>query len=672
MSSAPAAEALPELASQQSLDAGAAPTDAPLPSTAAEASGRNNNGANDAAEEQWTLRYIYPTAGAKPANAQANSIPIVTQDSNGPCSLVALSNILLLRGILAISPADRPAVDFTYLSRSLAELFLTKPCPEDQDEGNWQTTLSQALDILPTTRHGLDVNVDFRDAAAFHPPNSPQLALFRLFGIRLVHGWLPDPADRPTFEALVPSSTAPASSEASSSSQNPASPSLEQWRTGSDYDAVIQRLVAAQDIAGNFADLDIRLNGRGVEAVQGPDASKRNVETANSSGGTVQPPAPDGDSQIAVDPIVQKLAESSLSDSTEQPLQDADKLPTQSLNPFLPQPTAEPKSKSKKTEAEAEVEAAAQTKEEKPETSGPESWTDEQRRTIGDAIHIRTFLESNPTQLSIYGLFSLASTLQPGELCALFRNMHLSCLYRRREDEGVVPTSNIDAPTDGPSSSQAVPRLRAQEETTPHLFTLVTDEFLAREHPRIVWESLEDVHGSAGAFYDANFHRVHIKSRRRSRIIAGQGQGDRNDLVSRNTQVPDGFWDPVVPGSESEAHAGGSGGRSGGGRLLGMEENDEEEQHDMDPSSDADYALAYQLQQEEQQAAQEADRARQYEHGTSASSSSGPPAYQQTPAEAALAGAHEDLGRPGDSRRNKMMKKRQSGSGKKDEKCAVM
>ncbi|CAD6914507.1 unnamed protein product [Tilletia laevis] len=64
--------------------------------------------------------------------------------------------------------------------------------------------------------------------------------------------------------------------------------------------------------------------------------------------------------------------------------------------------------------------------------------------------------------------------------------------------------------------------------------------------------------------------------------------------------------------------------------------------------------------------------ARQYEHGTSASSSSGPPTHQQKPAEAALAGAHEDLGRLGESWRSKMMKKRQSGSGRKDDKCVVM
>ncbi|KAE8231051.1 hypothetical protein CF326_g3941 [Tilletia indica] len=656
-------------------------TNTPLPPTPKPP--RRNNGAD---EEQWTLRYIYPTAGAKPASQQANQVPIVTQDANGPCSLVALSNILLLRNILTISPSDRPAVDFTYLSRSIAELFLTRPCPEDQDETSWQNTLTQALDILPTTRHGLDVNVDFRDAAAFHPPQSPQLALFRLFGIRLVHGWLPDPADRPTFEALVPSSSASAAPagaavETSSSSQLPQSASAEEWRTGSDYDAVIQRLVSAQDIAGNFADLDLKVDGQRADPEQVPQTAtekKGKGKAVEASSDAEQSAAPAGDVSVnAEDSLVQKMAESSLTEpqSTERPIPQL-----QSNNPFLPAITAESKGKGAETSDGADTPMKVD-----PETNGPESWTDDQRRSVGDAIQIRTFLESNPTQLSIYGLFALASTLQPGELCALFRNMHLSCLYRRREDEGLELVDNPDVALSGQQSE--LPPLHQQQQVTnatPHLFTLVTDEFLARAHPEIVWESLEDVHGSAGAFYDAFFRRVQVNPKKTRWAMdqetrgPSRGQGQGRGQEGQNIEVPDGFWDPVVPNAQSEAASGGGGGdrRSPGYQTEG---NQHHYQHDgMDPSiGDADYALAYQLQQEERQAAREADRARRHERGTSTASAAGygredASQQQQQQQDEALAGVHEDLGGSGDgSRRNKMMKKRQSGSGKSD-KCVVM
>ncbi|KAK0518047.1 hypothetical protein OC842_007916, partial [Tilletia horrida] len=68
-------------------------------------------------------------------------------------------------------------------------------------------------------------------------------------------------------------------------------------------------------------------------------------------------------------------------------------------------------------------------------TSPPETWTPAQRALVHSPLHIRSFLESHPTQLSVYGLFALAAALRPGKLYAFFKNTHLSCLYRRREEE---------------------------------------------------------------------------------------------------------------------------------------------------------------------------------------------------------------------------------------------
>ena len=93
------------------------------------------------------------------------------------------------------------------------------------------------------------------------------------------------------------------------------------------------------------------------------------------------------------------------------------------------------------------------------------------------AIAIRQFLESNSSQLTYFGLFNLTTTLEHG-LYAFFRNSHLSVLYK---------SASADEP----------------------LYTLVTDSVFARE-PAVVWETLEDIDGSASTFVDSSFLRASV------------------------------------------------------------------------------------------------------------------------------------------------------------------
>jgi hypothetical protein len=120
------------------------------------------------------------------------------------------------------------------------------------------------------------------------------------------------------------------------------------------------------------------------------------------------------------------------------------------------------------------------------------------------AVAIRTFLENTRSQLTYTGLFTLASlprestgssksistpqptspssdqgtTAEPNspphpELFALFRNSHLSVLYRH----------------------------------AGALYTLVTDQVFLHE-PSVVWERLEDVDQGAAIFVDKAFERA--------------------------------------------------------------------------------------------------------------------------------------------------------------------
>ncbi|PWN22578.1 hypothetical protein BCV69DRAFT_246062, partial [Microstroma glucosiphilum] len=133
------------------------------------------------------------------------------QDENGPCSLIAIANILLLRGDLELQPPDRPLVNYDYLSSLIAEYLLTRP---------GDASLEQALSLLPQTQYGLNLNPGFISNETFYSSSSSpsevgagggsagrpgQLALFDLLGIKLYHGFLPDQSsDREsTYDMLI-------------------------------------------------------------------------------------------------------------------------------------------------------------------------------------------------------------------------------------------------------------------------------------------------------------------------------------------------------------------------------------------------------------------------------------------------------------------------------------
>ncbi|KAF8896641.1 hypothetical protein BD779DRAFT_1497035 [Infundibulicybe gibba] len=109
-------------------------------------------------------------------------------------------------------------------------------------------------------------------------------------------------------------------------------------------------------------------------------------------------------------------------------------------------------------------------------SSNPLNWTDDERTKVEKALIIRQFLDNTQSQLTYYGLFNLASILDPGSLVALFRNSHLSVLYKSAGEEA-------------------------------SLYTLVTDHVFLNE-PSVVWERLEDVDGGWSTFVDSEFIRA--------------------------------------------------------------------------------------------------------------------------------------------------------------------
>lgn len=326
-------------------------------------------------EKQWNTKEIY---------WQGRLQRIIIQNENGPCSLIALCNVLLLRGTLQITPEDRPAVSYSYLASLLGEHLIDVISTSGSSSA---MDLEAALSILPQTQYGLDVNVKFASIFGFSVDESPEmassslidmigdasaatpnaenqkqrgeLALFKLCNVPLVHGWLADEDDKETWGAVVE-------------------------RSG-DYDKALDRVVAGDEVA----------KGTVVENGQGSTGEAFVADTPQDS-------------------ILFK-----------------------------------------------------------------------------DAILIRNFLEATATQLTYPGLYALSTKLERGVPYALFRNSHLSVLYRPTEDQ---------------LRQAADPSLSIQEPAQPQLYQLVTDSTLENEDG-IVWESVEDVDGGASRFFDGKFRQ---------------------------------------------------------------------------------------------------------------------------------------------------------------------
>lgn len=147
-------------------------------------------------------------------------------------------------------------------------------------------------------------------------------------------------------------------------------------------------------------------------------------------------------------------------------------------------------------------------------------WTEREFEIVKESKIIRNFLEINSNQLTYTGLISLSTELKPSSLSALFRNSHLSVIYRR-------PSSQASSSSPF-TSSTSTSTLTTTVTQGPELFTLVTDLGLVSQYPNIVWESLEDIDGSGTRFWDGAL--------RESRIVESNSNSNSNSNRNRRRQ----------------------------------------------------------------------------------------------------------------------------------------
>lgn len=125
---------------------------------------------------------------------------ILLQNENGPCPLLALCNVLLLRNAISLPKRAFAMGHVTF--EDLVEILSNKALDEGStgrgEGGGRSADIAALVNVLPSLNKGLDVNPKFCQGVTGYE-YTEQLVPFDIFGVELVHGWLLDVSD-PTFQ----------------------------------------------------------------------------------------------------------------------------------------------------------------------------------------------------------------------------------------------------------------------------------------------------------------------------------------------------------------------------------------------------------------------------------------------------------------------------------------
>ena len=136
------------------------------------------------------------------------NVPIICQNENGPCPLLGIANVLLLRNVIQLEgPSDRPEVSTGELMSLIAARLLDVNASSTTTSNensfvrqNQEQNLNDAMAVLPSLATGLDVNVRFRHPLDFE--FTAELAVFDLLDVTLCHAWVVDPEWRTARDAI--------------------------------------------------------------------------------------------------------------------------------------------------------------------------------------------------------------------------------------------------------------------------------------------------------------------------------------------------------------------------------------------------------------------------------------------------------------------------------------
>ncbi|OWF47944.1 ubiquitin carboxyl-terminal hydrolase MINDY-1-like isoform X2 [Mizuhopecten yessoensis] len=170
------------------------------PKTETEISELNEAGEGASASPSSTDGNVYHVKWIAYKNKE---IPTITQNENGPCPLIAVMNVLLLKCQVHLPPNTEvitPDQLMTYIGNCILE---NAPKTQDTSEAvqlNYQQNMHDAMAVIHKLQTGLDVNVRFTGVNDFE--YTPECIIFDLLSIPLYHGWLVDPQEKDLITAI--------------------------------------------------------------------------------------------------------------------------------------------------------------------------------------------------------------------------------------------------------------------------------------------------------------------------------------------------------------------------------------------------------------------------------------------------------------------------------------
>jgi hypothetical protein len=408
-------------------------------------------------------------------------VPIICQNENGPCPLLAIANVLLLRNAIALEGSpDRPEVSTAELMSLLAARLLDvndKSASDDEMvRQNQEQNLNDAVAVLPALATGLDVNVRFRHPLDFE--FTAELAVFDLLDVTLCHAWVAGPEHAAARDAigarsynqlmerlveLATAEEAEAEAETMTSGEARARSATQTNSPNSPNapnDERVEHDVDAEDDAALRAALALSLD----------DADTKTVPSSPTS------PTSRVVSAALGEVVAEVAAEAS------------DETGSSSLSREGVEHTQKQKRKQKRRANETETETETET-----ENETDAAVRDARRR---ERVVLDAFLESSASQLTRAGLRDARDAVKERELAVFFRNNHFATVFK----------------LDGA------------------LYLLATDQGYLRE-PDVVWETLcaaerpKPNAAEEGTFVDAAF----APFAPRADPSAGARRGDEDD-----------------------------------------------------------------------------------------------------------------------------------------------
>lgn len=373
---------------------------------------------------------VKPITFRRSKSIQPDTVPILLQDVNGPCPILAIFNILLLQGKIQL-PTHVGEVSQSKVVQMLAEYLLDKNqaledniSMSESTKANLQYNLADAISLLPRLTTGVDINVRFNDIRGVE--FTADVAVFDLLGIDLVHGWLVDPQDVVTTNAIqnktynelvcdMITTLGGAPSSAIVSSQHDHGPS-------SNPDN-LPGLIGQSELTRALSSLLHIKTSEEHNVEEVCTTLEKNNELMTTSSLT---------SQDSVTKAVNSMLHDTVKDvfRTPRDLSRATTIDRNGSNRDSMEKSPILRTLSSSIESNTDLEKIDDK--------------------VKAALVAKDFLDTNSSQLTVYGLTSLLEGLSEGQLAVFFRNNHFNvmikhghCLYILVTDQGYQSETDV-------------------------------------------------------------------------------------------------------------------------------------------------------------------------------------------------------------------------------------